>query len=40
VNEFVQILMRTAVRILTTSDPMTQVCEQTQAELSRAIPLT
>jgi multiple sugar transport system substrate-binding protein len=39
VNEFVQILMRTAVRILTTSDPVAQICEQTQAELARTIPL-
>jgi multiple sugar transport system substrate-binding protein len=39
VNEFVQILMRTAVRILTTSDPVAQICEQTQAALARAIPL-
>jgi multiple sugar transport system substrate-binding protein len=40
VNEFVQILMRTAVRILTTSDPVVQICEQMQAELSRTIPLS
>jgi multiple sugar transport system substrate-binding protein len=39
VNEFVQILMRTAVRVLTTSDPVAQICEQTQTELARAIPL-
>jgi multiple sugar transport system substrate-binding protein len=39
VNEFVQILMRTAVRILTTGDPIARVCEQTQAELVRTIPL-
>lgn len=39
VNEFVQILMRAAVRILTTNDPVARICEQIQAELSRAIPL-
>jgi multiple sugar transport system substrate-binding protein len=39
VNEFVQILMRTAVRILTTTDPISQICQQTQAELARTIPL-
>jgi multiple sugar transport system substrate-binding protein len=39
VNEFVQILMRTAVRVLTTSDPIAQICAQTQADLVHAIPL-
>lgn len=39
VNEFVQILVRSAVRILTTSDPVARICEETQAELNRAIPL-
>jgi len=39
VNEFVQILMRSAVRILTTKDPVVQICQQTQAELARAVPL-
>jgi multiple sugar transport system substrate-binding protein len=39
INEFLQILMRTAVRILTTGDPVAKICEQTQAELARTIPL-
>jgi multiple sugar transport system substrate-binding protein len=40
VSEFMQILMRTAVHVLTTKDPVTQICAQTQAELVRAIPLS
>ena len=39
VSEFVQILMRAAVRILTTTDPVAQICAQVQADLTRAIPL-
>lgn len=39
VNEFVQILTRAAVRILTTAEPVGRICEQLQAELTRAVPL-
>lgn len=39
VNEFVQILERAAVRMISTSDPMVRICAETQAELQRAIPL-
>jgi multiple sugar transport system substrate-binding protein len=39
VNEFVQILERAAVRLISTNDPVTQICAETQAQLQRAIPL-
>ncbi len=39
VNEFVQILMRSAVRILTTGDAVAKICADTQADLARAVAL-
>jgi len=39
VAEFTQILMRMAVRVIATSDPVARIAEQAQAELQRAIPL-
>ena len=39
VNEFVQVLMRTALRVLSTTDPIPAILAQAQSELEQAAPL-